>query len=114
MNNKVTPNSKVVKDSDILRLAHKLIKGKEEDRICHAIGRAGHALTECHKADQLKNWVCRMLGRYAFYEDWLIGHHPQFAKKKRITTYVHRDRLRPGRLAWLDWMIAECEAKESK
>lgn len=99
----------MVKDSDILKEARRRIAEYEASRVCYAIGGVG-TLTQ---RNRLYAWIRKMLDGRIYYEDWLRAHHREFADQVGIESASDIELARPGRLAWLDWMIAECEKEEA-
>lgn len=101
-----------MKDSEVLREARESVANQEFSHICFALrGDSEHL-------ESLRHWVDDMLGcGCTTYECWLVTHHKDFyhtiCAKGRDSGKNFHDICRPGRLAWLDWMIAYCEKQES-
>lgn len=113
-----------IKDSDILKEARRLLAKRKYYTLCAAITMALYELSDhdytnlCRRCDALKAWIMHMLGGALYYENWLDRHHPNFkvdgrAVKSRYLP-IGSEVLHPGRMAWLDWMIAECEKEEAQ
>jgi cytochrome c-type biogenesis protein CcmH/NrfG len=97
-----------MKDSDVLRAARQMLLSQDKDYICHAIEWVDHA--SCEQKEDLPGWVLAMLAPHVSYERWLLYTHP---KLWGDTPQPERSgKARQARLAWLDWMIAECEKEE--
>lgn len=97
----------MVKDSDILKAARKNIAEGESILICSAIDDC--AFAPYSQRESLRMWIESMLGNCETYGTWLRENRPKTWEEERIKP----DGFRPGRLAWLDWMIAECEKAEA-
>lgn len=95
----------------VLRRARYLFEKGRQVRVCFAIDEAGRQVRKKRVANHLRKWVGASLGNHSCYEDWLIRHHPEFAASKDIKSWDHAEKLRPGRIAWIDWMISELETK---
>lgn len=96
----------MAKDSEILKAARERIKSRRDSLICFALSDCGEGTHS--QRERLKGWVRVQLGSFSLYSAWVRAHH--FVKWGEM--YKHPDAFRAGRLAWLDWMIAECEKKE--
>jgi len=94
-------------DADILRAARKRIALKKSDQLCYAIDRTKVGTVE--QKTKLMRWIQKMLYPHCNYSVWLRDKHPD--KFKELSGWGE-GRLREGRLAWINWMINECE-KES-
>lgn len=101
-----------MKDSEILREAKRMIEGGEDRFICCALENVTYSKDASIKSSVigLKQWIHTMLEGYTTLESWLIvkrdvkdADNPRYAKRVRF-----------ARMRWLDWMIAYCEAEESK
>jgi hypothetical protein len=88
-------------DANILRAARKRIERKKNDHICYAIDKVKIGTVE--QKTKLLRWIMSMLAPHFHYGKWLLatGHEND------------KESSRAGRLAWLDWMIAECEKEQS-
>jgi len=98
---------KKVKDSEILKEARRLIVDGQWRWICGAITYCG--LGTKRQRWLLTAWINQMLGLHAYYDEWLRENH----RGAWETLRLHNNCFREGRLAWLDWMIAECEKAEA-
>lgn len=96
------------KDSDILRAARKRIALYKRDHLCSAINDVRKGTVEQKTA--LLDWIEAMLQGALSYGAWLKANHPEMFTKMLHT----KGSFRQGRLAWVDWMIAECEKEESR
>lgn len=99
-----------MKDSEILKAARVRIASGECEFICHAL------ITEETREtrDQclaLQEWIQSMIGGHSSLEYWL-----KFSLSKPKLTFpdIIADPVKVcnTRLAWVDWMIAYCEAEE--
>lgn len=97
------------KSSEILKAAKRLIKVEYTSYICFAI-KSVHDAT-IRDRDRLRNRIMRDIHPYTSYSEWLIREKPGFASKKRLGWYTFEREFKLGRLAWLDHLIAEYEAK---
>ncbi len=96
-----------MKDSQILEAARWLIESGEQDYICYAIEDAvPRPISSKHiiQVKSLTRWVRKMLYPLTGYDEWLLFQGYSYSRSDK----------RQGRLAWLDWMIAECEKAEIK
>lgn len=94
---------KRVTDKEILLEARRIIESKSEDLICLAIEDSRYGTRK--QKTLLRAWIMKMLGGYISYRQWLDHKHPtifasEYAKDRRLTQQ---------RLAWLDWMIENCD-----
>ncbi|WP_404534821.1 hypothetical protein [Massilia sp. TN1-12] len=98
-----------------MRKARRVIERRDPGGICLAIGQvAGRKYRE--QGNRLIEWVGKMLDGHLYYSWWLRQHHPDVYAKVWETWQMTGRRGSPwrgGRLAWLDWMIAECEKEEA-
>jgi len=115
-----------MKSSDLLRLAREHVAALPLDRngfICNALSRVAERHGDWdapNKARDLRALILKRLGHSATYEGWL------FVNRSRLPANVRRSLgnglidwdkpavlqgIRSGRLAWLDSLIAEHEAK---
>lgn len=97
---------KKVQLSDILRAARVRIAEKKNDYLCLAISDIKRGTPAQRHA--LVNWIRILLKGYPSYWTWVRNENPQRFKEMLKV----RGSFRAGRLAWIDWMIAECEKKE--
>jgi hypothetical protein len=112
-----------MKKSQILREVQKMIREKRESCICYALDRIicknhtpkGYADRVETKCTQLKRWVGELLGSYVTYTSWLIAYlrinRPDVYRRLMMSNEEVFNASRAGRLAWLDWMIEQLEAK---
>lgn len=105
-----------MKDSEALRKAKtwlELQPATIECGVCRAINVATGSVTNI-QAVRLKRWIVEMIGfNNTYLSSWLVvnGH----ATGIDFGGHFHsenRHKLKATRLAWLDWMIAECEKAE--
>ncbi len=85
-------------DAEVLKRVRKTIAKSNSVYcfICHQINFEGDTVNQINS---LKMWISTMLGSAVTYQNWL-AEEGFLASKTAIIQ---------GRLAWLDWMIAECE-----
>ncbi|CAB4163661.1 hypothetical protein UFOVP814_46 [uncultured Caudovirales phage] len=107
-----------VSDADILRTAKRVLIDRPADfgfGVCAALKVAGEVHDSANNSrvllqrQSLKEWVDSMMGRIAWLRFWLIDRGVMVGD-----TQAHREKLKATRLAWLDWMIQQCELEESK
>jgi hypothetical protein len=108
--------SKVAKDSDFLKEVRRRIEQDKDNALCVAISNTSrHYNIKRH--NKLIAWIEKMLGNYFYYSHWLKANHPDFYREQYRKWQMSDRRSSPwkeGRLAWLDWMIAECEKEEAQ
>lgn len=107
-----------MKDSELLRKAREVVSIKSNYRsgICSAISIAA-GTWKTPQVKSLKDWIQEMLGKDAFLNLWL-------ERNGYITESDYDDswdytletwlKIQATRLAWLDWMIEQCEIAEAK
>lgn len=123
--------------ASILRSARTLLRQKKQNWICFAIGSAVEQMRKrstdlfyqsaCDRDDDyLCHWVHRSMniGRkrneeyFAYYHNWIKKHHPEILQPHQendddvitVLTVDYMDEiLRPGRIAWVTWMIEQLE-----
>lgn len=66
-----------------------------------------------HKRKALKDGIELILHGHSCYEIWLVTNYPTLPDYT-LSDDEYEKQFRPGRLAWLDSMIAEEIQKESK
>lgn len=98
---------RVYTDAEILRHVRKRIAGRRSNMICFALDRVRIGTVE--QKTSLKRWIEKMLDGYLTYGAWLHAHHREFSAP--LMGKGNTGRL-PGRLAWLDWMIEQCEKEK--
>lgn len=98
---------KPVKDSEILRAARRRIELYQRDYICYAINDV--CMGTVKQKTALMRWVQDMLQGSYTYSSWLRVYHPDIHTQMFHT----KGSFRKGRLAWLDWMIEQCEKEEA-
>lgn len=109
-----------MKNSEILQQARGLIERRTKDSITHALfGVCKLTPGATYQCNQLYHWIGDLLGTCGTYEGWLWKYHTEFAKEQgvpkfNVSVQEGWDVCRPGRLAWLDWMIQYWEAEEAK
>lgn len=84
-----------MKSSEMLKKAKKEIENRNSCFICTAL----EDLYGRSAVEHLVKWIRKLLEGFYSYEGWLI--HNKYPSD-RESSYQ-------GRLAWLDWMIAECK-----
>lgn len=87
---------------DLLKMAKKLIKTKEESYICFAVSRAAYKHENpcaIRAGDQLEKYIQKALGINTFLSGW--------QRSNGFDDRVCKARIRQDRLAWIDWMIAD-------
>lgn len=91
-----------MKDSEVLRRAKCIIAAGGEDFICTALS----SVEGIRRGQQrrLEQWISSLLGSKYTYDSWLRN-NPDFYWSGSFLD------ARPGRLAWLDWMIATLESE---
>lgn len=100
-----------MKSSEILRAARPRIESGDDRYICPAVEKV---VDNAKEADDLQEHILDMLGENPSLEGWLRRVHgvrkpnqpEHFKVMKR-----YRERMRITRLAWIDHMVAEFEAK---
>lgn len=100
-----------MKSSEILREARPRIENGDDQYICRAVEKVADNAKE---ADDLQEHILGMLGQNISLEGWLSRVHgvrkpnqpDSFGAVRR-----YRDRMRITRLAWIDHLVAEFEAK---
>lgn len=104
-----------MKNSEILRRARTYIESGETSYICRALATTYAASpweVAWHPYIALEKWVMSLLGRCYTYNEWLEKHHPKRYESLGGLTFAEKQlALRPGRLAWTDWMIKYWEEK---
>jgi len=98
-----------MKSSEMLRAARVKIESGEHDYTCHALRAACGA-----DAEDLRDHILDLLGPNISLEGWLARVHG--VRSPRQPSYFkasirYRERMRITRLAWIDHMVAEFEAK---
>jgi hypothetical protein len=109
--------SKSIKDSDILKEARKHIEQDKYIVLCVAIRNSFRYCGVIERHAKLIAWIEKMLGPHFYYSHWLKANHPAFYHKQYRKWKMGGRCGSPwkeGRLAWLDWMIAECEREETQ
>lgn len=94
-----------MKDSELLGVAKKRIQDGKNRCICYALVDAEPNQREHLQLDALLEWIDKMLGEFAYYEDWYF---------RKFKTRISEIDAKKARLAWLDWMIAYCEKEEAE
>ena len=99
-----------MKDSEILKQARRRVAACECEFICHALI-AEETRETRDQCRALREWISSMLEDCCALEYWLKCSLPE---PKLTFSDINADpaKLRNTRLAWLDWMIAYCEAEE--
>jgi len=95
----------------VLRAARELIELGHFRYVCNAIDRSSTELTGSEAtSNRLQAWIKSMLG-YTTLETWLRVHC--HASEYEVNNCIYdpelKEKIRNTRLAWLDWMISECE-----
>jgi len=90
-----------MKDSELLQEVKKVIASGSEMHICTTIRRSA-APTEQKRS--LTAWIGSMLGDAYTLESWLSDNGYGTAHYYSNAKYI--------RLAWLDWMIEQCQKDE--
>lgn len=118
-----------MKKSEILHMARGMIERKSRNTVCQALDCVRILVPGAHnQINELKVWIRIILEGHVYYEDWLEDCRQDFLNKNNLSVFTSPskqfyafDVVRPGRLAWMDWMIqihvqaeAEEEAKSSK
>ena len=118
-----------MKDSSLLKLVKEYLQQIHHSPphcICPAIrladnrrifnGDAEHKREKQHQ--RLRWWIASMLptGEWVRLDHWLAqqGHIPKALFVSEMYDDQTLIRLKATRLAWLDWMIAECEKAEAQ
>lgn len=100
-----------MKSSEILRAARPRIESGDDRYICLAVEEVADNAEE---ADDLQEHIMGMLGQNTTLEGWLRHVHG-VRKPNQPEAFVamkrYRERMRITRLAWIDHMVAEFEAK---
>lgn len=105
-----------MKDSEFLRRARELLAKTEcghNSGLCMAIRaiRVTHETATTEKQmKSLLEWVEVSLEGRLWVQCWLLSK----IGPKRYWAEFSLEKLRETRLAWLDWMIMECEKNENK
>lgn len=60
--------------------------------------------------ERLRRWIYSQLGGHVYLYSWVVERMPEVAN---LSLMERRIKLQETRLAWLDWMIAECEKAEA-
>lgn len=106
-----------MKDSELLRKSRHLIATKEHNAICASISYAA-GTPNTPQARSLQVWIQSMLGNHSYLNSWLEENGYIIRKRDYnelgYATPETYDKLRATRLAWLDWMIEQCEIAEAK
>jgi hypothetical protein len=92
-----------MKDSAILRYAHKRIALERDYFVCRAIRNTRGPIEQKAK---LIGWVMKMLNGFPTYSEWMRSRH------RKEACIMTPENYKQGRLQWLDWMITECEREE--
>jgi len=104
-----------MKSSELLRRAKKRLahtrkqheRGDSQKFICFAIAAAAQEAKQVELGHRLRRLIGCRLGRFNFYEDWLLSHHRDFFRSVRQADCS----FQPGRHAWMNSLIKEFEAK---
>lgn len=84
--------------------------------LCNYIREAGREVGQRVLAESLVLWVESMLGDDAYLEAWLRKQHGIYTgddfNESRVQAQETAEKIVATRLAWLDWMIAECVKQE--
>lgn len=80
---------------------------QRDDMICFAL-EASNARGTAKMIQYLVDWVDAMLDGSNSYSGWMAEHHGDLYFY--TSQLERRQRLRQGRIAWLDWMVRELEA----
>lgn len=105
-----------MKDSEILLSARRLIESNRERYICLAILAVSkiERQTVHRQVLKLQRWVRSMLDSDLHsYDGWLARHKPGLYALTTANHAYYEIRVRQARLAWIDWMIAECVKAEN-
>lgn len=79
--------------------------------ICASVERVSRGSKLKRQAgNEITDAVMNSLGGHLFYGTWLKENHPEFWHVLPVSAFGVRD-LMPGRLAWIDDMIAHLEAQ---
>ncbi len=96
---------------ETLAIARMMIATKGEDYICDALDEIFRDIPRLgHVCLILKGYISRVLGAAAegkditTYSEWLEIYRPKFVESLKISS---EDQFRPGRLAWIDWMLEQ-------
>lgn len=102
-----------MKDSEILKAAKGLIESGKHVFICFALDQVADDYADAsHRSVQgLLRWVGALLGTSESLDDWL---HDRYNTWRGDDDVDYFKRTRITRLAWLDWMIAQCEEQEKE
>jgi len=95
-----------MKNSIYLKKVKKLYLSHYSEFLCICIAGANENIAQTRNIEQ---WVYKMLGGRATYEIWLTNNGIDWDD-----IHKNQDKVRQGRLAWLDWMIAYCEKEEAE
>lgn len=90
-----------MKDSEFLVIVREKIRNRTYTHICFAIQSVN---APQYQRMRLIAWIESMLGSNNTYLRWLLFNN--YSTGGGAPYY--------GRLAWLDWMIAECEKNEAQ
>jgi hypothetical protein len=91
-----------MKASEMLKKAKELINSHDERYICNALDAIEYSeiTNDYIVASTIKDWIKIQLDGHQSYEFWLEANHPE------VYQGFYHD-YSAGRLAWMDWMIAE-------
>jgi hypothetical protein len=104
-----------VKHSELLREAYKYIEDGRELYICYAVGSVCRDTDEVsYKVrDDVETYISDLLGKHSFYDTWLFANceeaREMYRDFKQQAPYQYK--LKLSRMAWIEWMIAQYEAK---
>lgn len=100
-----------MKDSELLKQVKNMIASGSEVYICVAILRSSGSPSQ---KSNLKEWIRVMLNGHYTLESWMrfnLKNHNTIARNMSDEEYD--EKLKVTRLAWLDWMIKQCQKAEA-
>lgn len=100
------------KARELLIEARRRIEEKQNNFICAAIQEAEEErrdedrMWEYFDASYaLRSWINDMLGPSNTYDIWIWLHHALLMRNMPV--WEQREKLRAGRVAWIDWMLTQ-------
>lgn len=93
---------------ELLTAARARIEAGSDNFICLAISNLAYRIYDNGYLDAnhaLRSWIDDMLMPYDAYDNWIFHNHRHLIL--RLPLREKREKLRAGRVAWIDWMLTQ-------